>query len=473
MKKWDMGAFADDTQGNFGTVAALSLGVILTAIGGAIDLSGSVRHKQSLQATVDAAILAAATQSDKNNGEIKAFIKDTVKARFGDDVTVNVSVNNDRIGVSAEDSYDTVLLGMFGMPEMGVGIEAEAPRRGQAPIDIALVVDTTDSMAGANMTALRAAATELLNDLEAQSGNVRVALVPYGNYVNIGMGDHSWLSNSKPDEVTDPDPYMYQPQVCTPTGITNSVPRYSDGILTHYDDVPETSCVPDSATPPYEIDPPAKTRSFVYEGCVGSRAAPHNLTAAADASNPIRAAMEVFDNGTDQNWVSCGTQIIPLTDNFTSLRAGVNSLTTSGRTYLPSGLIWGWRTLDPNTPYTQAATNIADGPSRAIIFMTDGGNVSKVSHEYHYDPSGGSEDYGAAGSAVAAQLCDNIKSAGIRIFTVGYDLTDTSGFAVDPNTLLNDCASSNADSYSAGNAFELKQAFKNIGVSMQEVRLSR
>jgi Flp pilus assembly protein TadG len=462
--------FRKDESGSFGTIAALSLGVVLLGMGAAFDVAGSIGEKQNLQDTIDAALLASIRLPDMDEDAIEEMILEFVKSELGEDATVTLNMDDTSIDVTATSKYETKLLGLFGMNKLDVATVASVPRASQSPVDIALVVDTTDSMAGSNMTALRAAAIELINDLEDSNQDFRVSLVPYGHYVNIGMGDHSWLDNVKPPEIIDPAPTTSVPRICTPTGNINSVPQYTDGVLTGYNNVPEQSCVPDPDTPPVHNDPPPYQRTFEYEGCAGSRySTGDNVRPGADASDPIKAAMEAIDDGVRQVWVHCGTEIIPLTDDFTRLRTAVSGLTTSGDTYIPAGLIWGWRVLDPQTPYQESASGIAKGHQRAIIFMTDGGNTLQQNWAYHADKG----DKGAAGTAIAKQICTGIKDDGIRIFTVGYDIGDISGFSEDPNIMLSQCASTTGDSFSTSNAYELKQAFKNIGATLSEVRLSR
>jgi len=460
----------NNETGSFGTIAALTLGIVILCVGAAFDVAGSVNEKQKLQDSIDAALLASARSQDLNKNEIKTMITELIQSELGEDTQVTVKINDDVIEVSANSQYETTLLGLFGKNTLDVGTGASVPRGSAPPIDIALVVDTTFSMQGANMTALRSAASELIDDLEDTDTNVRVALVPYGNYVNIGPDSYPWLDNVKASEIIDHGPQSYRPSICTPTGTTTSRPQYSDGVLTHYQDVADQHCEPDMSQPEVITDPPPYTRTFEYEGCVGSRYTTNgNVTPGADSSDPIKAAMEAINDGVRQNWVECGTEIIPLTDDYAKVRMAINGLTTSGNTYIPAGLIWGWRTLDPQTPYTEAASGVAAGHNRAIIFMTDGGNVMAQDWAYHQNKG----DQGAAGLAVAKQICSNIKDDGIRIFTVGYDIGDISGFSEDPQIMLNQCASSSGDSFTANNAYELKQAFKSIGSSLSEVRLSR
>ena len=462
--------FAVDERGNLASVFALSLGVLVVALGGAIDTAGVVKLRGELQDTVDAATLMGARQESMPKGQIKQLIKNQVKDNPDfSDADVKVEIKDDVITVSVKDAYNTMLLGVIGKSEIEILSNAAAPLNQKPVIDLALVVDTTDSMAGANLLALRNASQSLLDTLEASGSEVRVSFVPYGNYVNVGAAaGRDWLDSTRAPEIIDPPLKEYYPSVCTVTGYTD-VPRYVDGIYSHTDSVPQKDCVEDTTQPLISNDPPPYTRSYDFEGCVGSRGGTDNLNPVADASNPIPAALEAIHDGTRQNWVECGNEIIPLTDNFSTIRSALNGLTTSGRTHLPSGLLWGWRTLHPAEPYTEAASTEGDDPIRALLFMTDGGNVSRRDGTYHKD--GG--DGGQEGSDTALELCSQMKSQGISVYTVGYDLPPDNNFASDPAGLLQTCASLPSFAFTADNATELQDAFEDIANHLKVVRLTR
>jgi len=98
-----------------------------------------------------------------------------------------VSFDGDDIVIDAHTSYETFLLGaasqLLGGSDknnLPIGASTASPMLKDIPINVALVVDITDSMEGANMDALQAAAQALLQDLEQLDANIRVSLVPFG-----------------------------------------------------------------------------------------------------------------------------------------------------------------------------------------------------------------------------------------------------------------------------------------------------
>ena len=481
-----------DTSGNLAIVTALTLGLLGMTTGAAIDFNSAQHSKAKLQAAIDTGVLAAAlspemegTENGKT-GKAKKIIEAVAKQNLPDgfDFNVQVRVVDGRIEADGHYTHDTTLLRLAGMNEINVKVGSASLIPEDSPIQIALVVDTTASMEGANMLALKAAGNDLLDDISKFSDDAMVSLVPYGQYVNVGLGSEgaAWLDTSRTTH-TFTNPYdagcrdereVITPAVCSPTGTSRLEPIWSDGSIIGHRDVPEQSCTdPVYGSDVTEVCWPAgvntRTVNYTFTGCAGSRSGSLNLRADANATNPIPAAMEPDD----APWKArCGEPLTPLTNNLSLVRNSLNALTTQGDTYLASGLMWGWRTLDPSMPFTQSAG--ADPKTvKAVILMTDGGNTvnqnSDTSQDpgYHYDKN----NLGVPGRQHFDQLCTAVKSDGILVFTIGYNL-DT-GFQEYDKAVqsLRDCASSPGHAFTPDNAAELKATFKNVMLSIREVRL--
>lgn len=193
-------------------------------------------------------------------------------------------------------------------------------------------------------------------------------------------------------------------------------------------------------------------------GCVGSRLGPQALRPEF-AGDPFTAV--TVNEGRD----SCGTELLPLTRDLDSVRRKVNSLQTRGFTYLPAGLIWGWRTLEPSLPFTEAQATIRNGkePRKVMIFMTDGANTVQQNGNIHQIT--GRATFPA--NQQTTNLCNDAKASDVEIYTVALQITDTPTL-----NLVSNCASSMAQSFDAQNEAELVSAFEQIGRELGRLRLT-
>jgi len=351
-----------NTSGNFGIMFALFSTVLVLGAGIAVDFAGMTKQRQTIQNYVDAAVLAAVTSDTDDLTELQQIVDDHIAQLNVNGWTINAPVkfDGDDIVIDASSNYNTVLLGaaskLLGNSDyenVAVGASTASPMLQSIPINVALVVDTTNSMEGDNMDALRVAAEALLE----MDANVRVSLVPFGQYVNISFAEgESWLDlslddttdtvidepNTKRDKETD--------DVCTPTGrlIPGQV-RRRDGVVIGQDpDYDEMSCTGATYGPEY-TEYLTYDIQYNWHGCAGSRDNGDNDKARFDGIQ-IPGAMEVTYSG-DKSWTHiwtrCGEELIPLTDDIDSIIDVVEDLETEGDTYLPSGLMWGWRALHP------------------------------------------------------------------------------------------------------------------------------
>jgi len=470
-----------NTSGNFGIMFALFSTVLVLSIGVAVDFAGMTKQRQALQNYIDAAVLAAVTSDTEDLDELQQIVDERIALLNVDgwNISAPIRFEGDDLVIDASSEYNTFLMGtamqLLGQENDGkidVGTSTASPLLKSIPINVALVLDTTDSMAGDNIIALRNAATALINDLEVLDSDVNISLVPFGQYVNIlSQEGEPWLDTSldnSTDNITN-EPYTTRDtltaNICTPTGrIIPGKAKKVDGVIIGYDpDSPEQNCTGATYGPEYtafqnyQID-------YEWHGCAGSRDNGDNDKAAFDGVR-IPGAMEITKSG-DVNSVQsarCGEELIPLNDDFANLRSVIGTLTTSGDTYLPSGLMWGWRTLSPEVPFTEAAAN-PEGTVSAIIFMTDGFNTRSQNGVLH---NGRTED---AGVTLGARLCENIKMDGIQMYTVAYDMP-TIADAEPTKTMLRNCASDASSSYTPDNAAQLKSDFKEIGNKLKNVRL--
>lgn len=202
--------FALDRRGNIAMMFGLLLFVILGGAGIAIDLQRSNFIKAEISEATDAALLAAARYK---NGHPNADMNElTAVARkvFDNGVKNKNNVDIDGFVLSFDAAADTfaldvacttntLIMGIFGKNFLDAGTRSEA-RLGKTPLlEVAMALDTTGSMnQKGKISTMRNAARDLVKTLfEAENADVKIGVVPFAQYVNVGKsyGAVSWISN--------------------------------------------------------------------------------------------------------------------------------------------------------------------------------------------------------------------------------------------------------------------------------------
>ena len=468
-----------DTGGHIGIMTAVTIGFLLIGVGAAIDYSVIAKRSSSLQTFSDAAVLAAGGAKDMTDAEVRDVIENVIALHNIDNLPLDVTIDlsGDDIAVRIDTEEPTFLLGMVGKDTLPVSVESVSPKIRVRPINLALVVDVTKSMEGANITALQSAANDLVDEMEDIDSEVRMSLVPFNTYVNVGVdagypGPRNWIDMGK---YGDTEPHCFTPEVqitapnCNVTG-TAMRDVYVDGIFMGREPYDVTTCTGgEYAEGTEEVCTPI---TYNWFGCMGSRPDALGLDPRFGAVR-IPAALNR----------QCGPVMTPLTDDLDTIRDAVGELTARGDTYLPSGLIWGWRTLDGNAPYTEV-NQARDDASNALILMTDGLNTRSRSN----DTTGLHEwRNGDAGIALTRDMCAEMAQDGVDIFVVAYQIPGSDGGEIEGSEaievadvdgaeetvdVLQECATTASHYFTPDTASELAADFRNIAGMLDVTRLS-
>lgn len=455
-------------DGNVAMLFAILIVPLLVGVGMAIDgLRAHQVHNELAEAT-DAGVLAAA------------------RARILDPTLTNAAAtaiarkyfdNNRRIGADLElqtfdFSYDsttrlfrlhatgrvkTAMLGVIGREWLPIDVISEAKVAPPRVLEAVLVLDNTQSMNGSKIASLKTAAHNLVDQLMSPSTpNVKVGLVPFSQYVNVGLSRRSEPWIDVPADWTDSGSWCrneYPNRTysnCTTT--TTTCTSNNDGSITT-SSCSNTNCDVNDGAPVYTCDP--YTNNHIWRGCVGSRNAPHDVQ---DTAWGGQLAPGLLDE-----W--CPNEVTPLTNVKATVSAAIDAMFVQGNTYIPAGLFWGQALISSGAPFTEGETyanTAAQAGVKAIVLMTDGMNTLSASYPAH---NGGDI---AAANAKTTALCDEIKSSDVRIYTVSFQVTDPT-----IQSLLDNCATDPSQSFDADNAAELNDAFLEIGRSLTELALTK
>ena len=182
-----------------------------------------------------------------------------------------------------------------------------------------------------------------------------------------------------------------------------------------------------------------------WGGCVADRDQPNDVK----DTTPNGGAPTMFPAAL------CGTlaKALPLTSDWNALNAMVDTMTPVGNTNVTIGMMWAWQALTSTEPFTQGSV-VKPDVEKVMMLLTDGLNTA---NRFTTNPT-------QIDNRTAA-VCDNIKKAKIKLFTVRV---------IEGNlTLLQGCASAPNMFYDVQVASQLKDVFTSIAASLSGARLSK
>ncbi len=192
---------ADDTGG---TAIFMSVGmlILVASIGTAIDTGRGYLVRSHLSQALDAAALAGGRVvfASNRDSDIRMFFNANFPANYLSATisgpTISVDANGENIILAATATVPTTFMRVVGFNTMTIKAQTTVKRTNRG-MELVLVMDNTGSMAGSKITAMKAAATNLVNILYGSNetqNNFWIALVPYVATVNIGNSRTSWLT---------------------------------------------------------------------------------------------------------------------------------------------------------------------------------------------------------------------------------------------------------------------------------------
>lgn len=508
----------DGEKGVVAVVVALVMVALVAIAGAVIDIGRAVYVRQSMQAAVDAAVLAGSAEAlneksgDKpdtakmNSAAAKAFAANALKnsslvtiqepgfvSQYRDDATYDDSV----VG-SVNFVVPTVFGRLVGFQSIPFTIEAVARRPRPAPVELVIVADVTESMNEAfgtttKIAALKSSATKLVETL-MKGQYVKVGLLPVSGLVRLDTSKNyhnpatmesnvNWLKMA-------PDPNIQDCTAWSNCTIKNFT-CYKDGL-------PYTCPLRSCTT----CDNYVK-RAYYWDGCVFYRPVP----ARTSISNPTTTPYYGLTSS-----AGCAALTQTITDLVTAqqtygsqtaeafLKARINALRVipgGWGTYIPTGLIWGWNMLttnigpdgkpdDKNFPLNSGYTPTEVkklGVRKALVLITDGNNTLFASPVLTnkvnlYDSFGNifnpgytpaqQQAYLTQTNNDMATICGLMKSASIEMYVIALQVSAQDKAYKD--TLKNSCASGTAATksdyfFDVIDPEQLQKAFEKIGKS--------
>ncbi|XIK09113.1 vWA domain-containing protein [Mesorhizobium sp. AaZ16] len=399
---------------------------------------------------------------------------------------------------------------------------------------MALVLDNTGSMGDTNMKALREAATDLIETLEAEQiekseREIRAALVPFATAVNVnGEGfKKSWIDTRK--RLPDNDPSLNGTNFELEDGkrlghwelfkrlhakakvdvewkgcVEARPARYNAdgtpklGDTPNLDDTAPDKSKPETLFVPYFApDEPGEARAAINNAnslnntYLDDEDAPKNADARTIQKSLAKYSAKDIDNVISEKApltsgpnYACPTPIAPLTDDLEELKDEIKNMVYwyGSGTNVSEGLAWGMRVLSPGEPYTQGNPFDAKETTKMVVVFTDGdNNVFGAANALINKSDYGSYNFldtGRMGTTNRNTALDNVNKLTLGACTSLKDkdvriFTVVLGADSQKNRdLYSACATSTADYYPTKNPEQLKAAFKQISYSISQLAVT-
>ncbi len=457
----------------------MTIPVVVTSVGVTVDMAQAYLVKTRLSAALDAAALAAAASASDDEEVIEQTVRDFLEAnypegRIGAKTDVNVSLNGSELTVIANAKLETSFMKIFGFEYVSVDSETVVQREVRG-LEVVLVLDNTGSMTiNNNIQSLKVASENFISILFDRAGDpddIRIGVVPYSSSVNVGP----YGLGIDFDGEDYGETFVIPPQDDVYAGYVSGQSPYSSGQYGIDED-------------DLEYD---RSRKGQWHGCVLAEDYPLDTK---DHSGPWE--MYRYDyNGSKNNWYTnniyrysplttygdyynhyygpnlhCPRQpIVPLTSDQDALNVAVNNMGADGFTLGNYGLVWGWRVLSPEAPYTEGADYDDKGWDKAVLIMTDG--VHTMNHAY--TAYGNTNEHNINADDLDdrfLEVCNAMKEEGIVIYTVTFYLDDSNS---DVKQLYEDCASTPAQHYDAPSQEDLVEAFEKISRELSNLYIKK
>jgi len=419
--------FWNNRQGSVAPMLGIAIIPLLGAVGAAVDYTQASATRTAFQTALDStALMLSKTAATQTPADLQTAATNDFNALFTRTNAKNVTVtanysttSGSQLVLKGSATVDTNFLSVLSIDTIQITASTTSTW-GNTRLRVALVLDNTGSMASSGkITALKTASQNLLTQLKSAAvtaDDVYVSVIPFGKDVNVDPSNvnASWLRWDLWEEVNGK---------CSDTSYHS-----------------KTNCLSHS-----KVWTPAAHST--WNGCVTDRDQNFDTTNGAPVAGATLYPTEQYS--------SCAVSLIGLSNNWTTLSSKIDAMQPNGNTNQAIGLQMGWQSLTA-APFSVPALDPDYKYNQVIILLSDGLNT---------------EDrwYTTASSIDTRQqkACDNIKAAGITIYTVQVNTGS------DPtSTLLKNCASDTSKFFLLTSSAEIVTTFSQIGTALSNLRLA-
>lgn len=484
-------AFLQDDRGNVAVIFALCLIPIMISVGVAVDLSRALVLRERLSQAIDAAALAAGASMNMTSTQQSNYIQKYIEANYqtnsvGNIESLSVKEANDVITVTASSKMSTAFLGIIGYNSLVVNASTEVMRN-VTGLELVMVLDNTGSMSGSKLKNLKTSAHKLVDILYGKETNpplLRIGLVPFSAAVNVGTGSLSqgWIDDAGQSTLAK-NKMDWGGSLNTVMDLYNQIPNRSwngcvEARMMPYDTTDDAPTSADTKFQPYfapdESDKGGYSNNYLKDKGKGN--------ANKRQRDVTKYNGKSVGNSSLGPLKGCTTApVTALTNNRTTVDNSIDAMTASGYTHIPVGVVWGWRLVSPDEPFTEGKSYSDQQWKKAMVILTDGENTIDAQNNdngsnygaYGYLAEGriGTTNAGSFEDQLdtnTATVCANVKAKGIRVYSITFNVTSTK-----VKNLMQGCASEPSLYFDSPSGSELEAAFEAIARDLNNLRISR
>ena len=511
-----------DDRGAVAVIFIITLSAILLAVAVAIDFARTQTEVVRPQHALDGAALAGSHRlglpdqdaAGRRDAESHFKVNSIKPGDVGVLTDVVLAADKGEVLATAKGNMLTSVLKAVGIKAIGFASSATVGK-GNGSVEVALVLDNSGSMAGQPIADLRVAAQNLTSVLYAGyegTDKVRVGIVPFAGSVNVGSAHQaaSWMDSAglSPTHYENFAEQRTRFQLFTQLGVQwGGCVEVRPSPHDVSDSLPAAGVPASLFVPMFAPDEPdhanaegnAYANNYLSDTGGGCPAPPQTclrsnrrgrctswsapaLPAAQAQARTCKYDGAVGVSASGPNALCDSAPILPLTESKSAVHDAIGQMRAKGSTNMLEGLMWGWRVLSPEQPFTHGRPYSDRENTKYLILMSDGENNHQamsnhnksIYHAFGY-AANGRLGTGSNSAALISQMnsktraaCENAKAAGITIYTIAFRLEQ------DANTrsLLASCASSAAEAYLASTGAGLVQAFEAIAREIAKLRIA-
>ena len=515
--------YVADQRGATMIFFSVGLSVVALAAAMALDYGRIELERTQMQRALDSAALAAAHRLGMPDQDVAgpaaaaAFFKANIPAGSKlaiDSLKINAEAGE--VTASSGGLIPTSLMNAFGISSVKVGAGSRIVR-GDGTVEVALVLDNSGSMAGQPIIDLKEAARNLVDVIfsgASSNEKVHIGVVPFAGSVNVGAQrrDEGWIDTdgispvhhenfSEPRSRFD----VFQQlgtswQGCIETRPapydTNDTPPSSANPATLFvpmlaPDEPDRGNADGGSYPNNYLNDFGGSCPVPEQVCIDynkrkercDEYGPKPLSPSVAQARMCKYEGAATPSGLGPNYGCTTSPLLELSAQKQDVTAAIDAMGANGSTNIGEGLMWGWRVLSPEAPFTQGQAWSAPKNQKFIVLMTDGQNTYSRYSDNHNWTSYGAFGFGAKGrlgttnstSALVSQMnaktlaaCTNAKANGIVVYTISFRLESDAA----TRELLASCATDTSKAFTAGDGNALFNTFQAIGREISQLRVA-